>query len=36
MISSNQIIEAPYTGADIRIRAYNQGEWQHAARPNGA
>ena len=36
MISNNQIIEAPYTGADIRVRAYNPGEWQHAARPNGS
>ena len=36
MISDRQIIEAPYTGADIRIRAYNASEWQHAARPNGS
>ena len=36
MISDRQIIEAPYTGADIRIRAYNESEWQHAARPNGS
>lgn len=35
MISNNQIIEAPHTGADIRVRAYNPGEWQHAARPVG-
>ena len=35
MISSKQIIEAPYTGANIRVRAYNPGEWQHAGRPSG-
>lgn len=35
MISGNQIVEAPYTGANIRIRAYNPGEWQHAGRPTG-
>lgn len=35
-ISSKQIIEAPYTGANIRIRALNAGEWSHAARPNGS
>jgi hypothetical protein len=26
MISSYQIVEAPHTGANIRIRAYNAGE----------
>ena len=36
MISNKQIIEAPYTGADIRIRSYNPGEWQHAGRPTGS
>ena len=36
MISGSQIVEAPYTGANIRIRAFNPGEWQHAARPVGA
>lgn len=35
MISGNQIVEAPYTGANIRIRGFNPGEWQHAARPAG-
>lgn len=35
MISNNQIVEAPYTGANIRIRGFNPGEWQHAARPAG-
>jgi cell wall-associated NlpC family hydrolase len=35
-ISSKQIIEAPYTGANIRIRALNPGEWSHAARPSGS
>lgn len=35
MISNNQIIEAPYTGANIRIRAYDPAEWQHAGRPVG-
>lgn len=35
-ISSSQIIEAPYTGASIRIRALNAGEWSHAARPSGS
>ena len=36
MISGRQIIEAPSTGQNIRIRAYNPSEWQHAARPTGA
>ena len=36
MISNKQIVEAPYTGANIRIRAYNEGEWQHAGRPSGS
>lgn len=36
MISSNQIVEAPHTGANIRIRGYNPNEWQHAARPLGS
>jgi cell wall-associated NlpC family hydrolase len=36
MISGKQIIEAPYTGANIRIRAYDAGEWQHAGRPSGS
>jgi cell wall-associated NlpC family hydrolase len=35
-ISSKQIIEAPYTGANIRIRALDPGEWAHAARPSGS
>jgi cell wall-associated NlpC family hydrolase len=35
-ISGSQIIEAPYTGANIRIRALNKGEWSHAARPSGS
>ena len=35
LISNNQIVEAPYTGANIRIRSYSPGEWQHAARPVG-
>jgi len=35
-ISGSQIIEAPYTGANIRIRALDKGEWSHAARPNGS
>jgi len=35
-ISSKQIIEAPYTGANIRIRSLNPGEWSHAARPSGS
>ena len=34
-ISSSQIVEAPYTGANIRIRALNKGEWSHAGRPTG-
>lgn len=36
MISNNQIVEAPHSGADIRIRGFNPGEWQHAARPTGS
>ena len=35
-ISGSQIIEAPHTGANIRIRALDKGEWSHAARPNGS
>lgn len=35
-ISSSQIIEAPHTGANIRIRALNKGEWSHAGRPSGS
>lgn len=34
-ISSSQIIEAPHTGANIRIRALDKGEWSHAGRPSG-
>ena len=36
MISQRQIIEAPQTGSNIRIRAYNPGEWSHAGRPSGS
>ena len=36
MISQRSIIEAPHTGANIRIRAYSPGEWSHAGRPSGS
>lgn len=36
MISRNQIIEAPYTGANVRTRGYNPREWSHAGRPTGS
>lgn len=36
MVSPHQVIQAPYTGADIKVSAYNQGDWQHAARPSGS
>lgn len=36
LVNNHQIIEAPHTGADVRIRAYNPGEWQHAGRPSGS
>jgi cell wall-associated NlpC family hydrolase len=35
MISSNKLIQAPYTGADVEIIGYNPGAWSHAARPKG-
>lgn len=35
MISRNQIIEAPHTGLDVRIRGYDPREWSHAGRPSG-
>lgn len=35
MINNRQIIESPHTGADVRIRGYNPGEWAHAARVKG-
>jgi cell wall-associated NlpC family hydrolase len=35
MISKNQIIEAPHTGLDVRIRGYDPREWSHAGRPSG-
>lgn len=35
MISHNTIIESPAPGMNVRIRAYNPREWQHAGRPTG-
>lgn len=35
-ISDKQIIEAPHTGAFVRIRSFNSGEWDHASRVVGA
>jgi hypothetical protein len=35
MISRNQLIQAPHTGADVQIIGYNPRDWQHAARPGG-
>jgi cell wall-associated NlpC family hydrolase len=35
MISNKQLIQAPYTGADIQVVAYNPGQWSHAGRPSG-
>lgn len=34
-VGNGQIVEAPQTGENIRIRGYSAGEWQHAARPVG-
>lgn len=36
MISHTQIVEAPHTGLNVRVRAYSDKEWTHAARPNGS
>ena len=36
MISQRQIVEAPSTGQNIRIRSYSPGEWAHAGRPTGS
>ena len=36
MVSGNQLIQAPYTGADVEIVPYNPSAWQHAARPTGS
>ena len=35
MVSSKQLIQAPQTGQNIEIVAYNPSGWQHAARPAG-
>jgi cell wall-associated NlpC family hydrolase len=35
MISDNQLIQAPYTGANVQVIGYNPKEWQHAGRPTG-
>lgn len=35
-ISAKQIIEAPHTGANIRIRSLDPSEWSHAGRPSGS
>lgn len=36
LISRSQIVEAPFTGANVRNRAYNPKEWLYAARVSGA
>lgn len=36
MISSNQLIQAPHTGADVDIIKYDPSAWSHAARPTGS
>jgi cell wall-associated NlpC family hydrolase len=36
VVSKDKLIEAPYTGAKVRERAFNPGEWNNAARPVGA
>ena len=35
MINNHQLIQAPYTGADVQIIGYDPRAWQHAARPTG-
>lgn len=36
MINRHQIVEAPHTGLDVRVRAYDPGEWVFVGRPNGS
>jgi cell wall-associated NlpC family hydrolase len=36
MINSHQLIQAPYTGKDVQVIAYDPHAWQHAARPSGS
>lgn len=35
MINSRQLIQAPYTGADVQVIGYDPNAWSHAARPAG-
>jgi cell wall-associated NlpC family hydrolase len=35
MASQTQIIEAPHTGLNVRMRAYSDKEWSHVTRPTG-
>jgi cell wall-associated NlpC family hydrolase/intein/homing endonuclease len=36
MVSGNQLIQAPHTGANIQIIGYDPKAWSHAARPSGS
>ena len=36
MVSSHELIQAPFTGADVQLIGYDPRGWQHAARPSGA
>ena len=36
MVSSNRLIEAPFTGEDVKIIPYSPSDWQHASRPSGS
>lgn len=35
MVNHTQIIEAPHTGLNVRVRAYSPKEWSHVTRPTG-
>jgi cell wall-associated NlpC family hydrolase len=35
MINKNSLIEAPFTGQDVKIIGYDPRQWSHAARPTG-
>lgn len=35
MINSRQLVQAPYSGADVQVIGYNPNAWSHAARPAG-
>lgn len=35
MVNGRQLIQAPYTGANVQIVGYNPNQWMFAARPSG-